>query len=154
MGRSALVYMGSWKELSQRVTHFLCLIVIECSCSPLQFTKHLWCVTSVNLHDDPTKWALFVVLQMTKIKFREVSQLALNHSLPVSTQASVPLGSFPRPSPDHCRWLFYGFPEHSVLPFSKPLSHHVCKHLLVRLPELGPQFGEELCLTHHYSPSS
>lgn len=76
------------------MAHFLCLIVIKCSRSPLQFTKHLRCVTSVNVHDDPTKWVLFVVLQITKIKFREVSQLALNRSLALTPTPSLNLEEY------------------------------------------------------------
>lgn len=44
------------------------------------------CITSVNLHDDLAKWALFIILQTTKIKFREVNQLAPNTLHPLLTR--------------------------------------------------------------------
>lgn len=73
----ALVYMGSWKELSQRVTHFLCLIIIKCDMWTFAVYKACPCATSVNLHGNSTKWALFSILQKTKMKFRVVNQCAL-----------------------------------------------------------------------------
>ena len=75
-----------------------------------------------------------------------LAPFCLAKSFSLLVQASSLLGSLPSPSPRPLKMTLLWAHRAPCASFFKPLLHHICNYLHVRLLELGHHLGKECCV--------